>query len=88
MLLALIPAFLYHSRFLFSVVSIANYPHSPQKSVVSANGVEAPEKDSMVPGACPLILRLSPTLHSADLIRDIDAMRWFLFEDTGVPLLR
>ncbi|EAS2651502.1 SPI-2 type III secretion system apparatus protein SsaV, partial [Salmonella enterica] len=57
-----------------------------KKSVVSANGVEAPEKDSMVPGACPLILRLSPTLHSADLIRDIDAMRWFLFEDTGVPL--
>lgn len=33
-----------------------------------------------------LILRLTPTLHSADLIRDIDAMRWFLFEDTGVPL--
>lgn len=34
----------------------------------------------------PLILRITPALYTADLIRDIDAMRWLLFEDTGVPL--
>ncbi|MGS9164756.1 EscV/YscV/HrcV family type III secretion system export apparatus protein, partial [Salmonella enterica subsp. enterica serovar Infantis] len=59
---------------------------SRKKSVVYANGVEAPEKDSMVPGACHLILRLTPTLHSADQSRHIDAMRWFLYQDTRVPL--
>lgn len=44
------------------------------------------EKESMTPGACPLMLRLTPALHSSGLVRDIDAMRWRLFEDYGVPL--
>lgn len=87
MLLALIPGFPFITLAFFSaLLALPIILIRRKKSVVSANGVEAPEKDSMVPGACPLILRLSPTLHSADLIRDIDAMRWFLFEDTGVPL--
>lgn len=45
-----------------------------------------PERGSMTPGACPLRLRLTPALHTADLVRDIDAMRWRLFESYGVPL--
>lgn len=87
MLLAFIPGFPFIILSFFSaLLTLPIILIRRKKTVVSASGVEAPEKDSMAPGACPLILRLTPMLHSADLIRDIDAMRWLLFEDTGVPL--
>lgn len=44
------------------------------------------ERDAMTPGACPLMLRLTLALHSPVLVRDIDALRWALFEDYGLPL--
>lgn len=40
----------------------------------------------MQPGAAPLILRLSSSLHSPSLQQDVDVMRWRLFEHSGVPL--
>ncbi|SUG33499.1 secretion system apparatus protein SsaV [Salmonella enterica subsp. arizonae] len=87
MLLAFIPGFPFIILAFFSaLLALPIILIRRKKAVVSVSGAEAPEKDSMVPGACPLILRLTPTLHSADLIRDIDAMRWLVFEDTGVPL--
>lgn len=42
--------------------------------------------DVMRPGACPLMLRIAPALNTASLAREIDALRWTLFENYGVPL--
>jgi len=42
--------------------------------------------DAMLPGARPLTLRLTPVLNCATLAGEIDAMRWALFEEYGVPL--
>lgn len=42
--------------------------------------------DSMQPGARPLTLRLMPELNTNTLARDIDGVRWALFEEYGVPL--
>lgn len=43
-------------------------------------------EDVMQPGARPLMLRVLPELNTNTLARDIDAVRWRLFEEYGVPL--
>lgn len=43
-------------------------------------------EDRMQPGARPLTLHVMPSLNTGTLARDIDALRWMLFEEYGVPL--
>ncbi len=43
-------------------------------------------EDRMQPGARPLTLHVLPSLNTGTLARDIDALRWMLFEEYGVPL--
>ncbi|ARF52351.1 EscV/YscV/HrcV family type III secretion system export apparatus protein [Pantoea stewartii] len=43
-------------------------------------------EDRMQPGARPLTLHVMPSLNTGTLARDIDALRWRLFEEYGVPL--
>lgn len=43
-------------------------------------------EDRMQPGARPLTLHVMPSLNTGTLTRDIDALRWMLFEEYGVPL--
>lgn len=43
-------------------------------------------EDRMQPGARPLTLQVMPSLNTGTLARDIDALRWMLFEEYGVPL--
>ncbi|WP_448868843.1 EscV/YscV/HrcV family type III secretion system export apparatus protein [Enterobacter ludwigii] len=43
-------------------------------------------EDLMQPGARPLTLHVMPSLNTGTLTRDIDALRWRLFEEYGVPL--
>lgn len=57
--------------------------HASQSSTATGDGST---EDTMTPGACPLMLRITPALQSSTLIREIDAVRWRLFEDYGVPL--
>lgn len=40
----------------------------------------------MHPGACPLMLRIAPVLNTTSLAQEIDALRWTLFENYGVPI--
>lgn len=43
-------------------------------------------EDRMQPGARPLTLHVMPPLNTGTLARDIDALRWMLFEEYGIPL--
>jgi len=43
-------------------------------------------EDRMQPGARPLTLHVMPSLNTGTLARDIDALRWMLFEEYGIPL--
>lgn len=43
-------------------------------------------EDRMQPGARPLTLHVMPSLNTGTLAQDIDALRWMLFEEYGVPL--
>lgn len=44
------------------------------------------DEELMLPGARPLTLCVMPPLNTGTLARDIDALRWTLFEEYGVPL--
>ncbi|WP_342322901.1 EscV/YscV/HrcV family type III secretion system export apparatus protein [Kosakonia sp. BYX6] len=87
-LLACIPGFPFMTLALFAALLALPLIVLRRKKggITIGSAGKVPEKESMMPGACPLMLRLTPALHCADLVRDIDAMRWRLFEDYGVPL--
>ncbi|MDN6089752.1 MAG: FHIPEP family type III secretion protein, partial [Enterobacterales bacterium] len=52
----------------------------------AAPSAEEAVEDVMQPGARPLTLHVMPELNTSTLARDIDAVRWTLFEEYGVPL--
>lgn len=88
-LLAFIPGFPFAIFAFFAVLLIVPIAlmRRQKRSASSDASNAAEEHDSMTPGgACPLTLRLTPALHSPGLAQEIDAMRWRLFEDFGVPL--
>ena len=87
-LLAVIPGFPFMTLALFAALLALPFMvlRRNKGAVTTPGGANAPEKESMMPGACPLMLRLTPALHFPELVSDIDAMRWRLFEDYGVPL--
>lgn len=87
---AFIPGFPFLDFFVFAMLSALplilirrKKGYGSQKGTTST---DAPMEDTMTPGACPLMLRITPKLDSSGLTRDIDAVRWRLFEDYGVPL--
>lgn len=88
-LFALIPGFPFLDFFVLAVVTALPFlfiwrrSRRPESETPFADVIN---EDAMQPGARPLMLRLMPELNTNTLARDIDAMRWKLFEEYGVPL--
>lgn len=88
-LFALIPGFPFLDFFVMAVFSSLPFlfiwyrRRRPEGATPSA---EETVEDVMQPGARPLTLHIMPELNTSTLARDIDAVRWALFEEYGVPL--
>ncbi|CNJ53545.1 Secretion system apparatus protein ssaV [Yersinia aldovae] len=88
-LFAVIPGFPFLDFFVMAVLSALPFlfiwrrTRQPQGETARADEMT---DDAMQPGARPLTLRLMPELNTNTLARDIDAVRWALFEQYGVPL--
>ncbi|WP_145558808.1 EscV/YscV/HrcV family type III secretion system export apparatus protein [Yersinia mollaretii] len=88
-LFALIPGFPFLDFFVMAVFSSLPFLfiwHRRRRPEDAASNTEEITEDVMQPGARPLMLRLIPELNTSTLARDIDAVRWTLFEEYGVPL--
>jgi len=88
-LFAVIPGFPFLDFFLMAVFSALPFffmwrrSRQPEGEVVASADLTG---EVMQPGARPLMLRVIPELNANTLARDIDAVRWRIFEDFGVPL--
>ncbi|KML18227.1 secretion system apparatus protein SsaV [Leclercia adecarboxylata] len=88
-LFALIPGFPFLDFFVLAALTAMPFflflrrSRNPQHDVPKERGML---EDRMQPGARPLTLHVMPSLNTGTLARDIDALRWTLFEDYGVPL--
>lgn len=88
-LFALIPGFPFLDFFVLAVFTALPFflfwrrSRHPQHDVPQAGEMS---EDRMQPGARPLTLHVMPSLNTGTLARDIDALRWMLFEEYGVPL--
>ncbi|MRT05914.1 type III secretion system export apparatus subunit SctV [Ewingella americana] len=54
--------------------------HSPNSQIMGDNE----DEQSLSPGSVPLVLQLPAQLHSPSLMKHLTAMRWRLFNQTGV----
>ncbi|CRL45296.1 Secretion system apparatus protein SsaV [Sodalis glossinidius str. 'morsitans'] len=90
LLFALIPGFPFIDFFLLALLSALPcgliWHRLRRASGVGPAAQTESTDDVMRPGACPLMLRISPSLNTASLTQEIDALRWSLFESYGVPL--
>ena len=90
LLFAVIPGFPFLVFFLLSLCTAlpflffwrrSRHPQHRDSALTQENSDEV-----MQPGARPLTLHLCSSLHNSTLLRDLDALRWSLFEEYGVPL--
>ncbi|NLS55327.1 EscV/YscV/HrcV family type III secretion system export apparatus protein [Hafnia alvei] len=88
-LFALIPGFPFFDFFVMAVFTSLPFLfiwYRRRRPEGAAPSAEEITEEVMQPGARPLTLRLMPELNTSTLARDIDAVRWTLFEEYGVPL--
>lgn len=88
-LFAVVPGFPFLDFFIMA--SLAAFPcvliwHRSRHPSRVESPTDEKTDEEMVPGARPLTLHISPSLHTSTLPKEIDAIRWALFEDYGVPL--
>lgn len=88
-LFALIPGFPFLDFFVMAIFSSLPFLfiwYRRRRPEGAAPSAEETVEDVMQPGARPLTLHVMPELNTSTLARDIDAVRWTLFEEYGVPL--
>ncbi len=88
-LFALIPGFPFLDFFVLAVFTALPFFLFWRRSRLPQNDAEQAgemTEDTMQPGARPLTLHVMSALNTSTLARDIDALRWTLFEEYGVPL--
>lgn len=88
-LFALIPGFPFLDFFVMAMFTAMPFFFIRHRSRLPAREdphVDDMTEDVMQPGARPLMLRVLPALNTNSLAKDIDAVRWRLFEEYGVPL--
>lgn len=90
LLFALIPGFPFIDFFMLALLSalpcLLIWQRRRRESGAGPAAQKASAGDVMRPGACPLMLRIAPSLNTPSLTQEIDALRWSLFENYGVPL--
>lgn len=88
-LFALIPGFPFLDFFVLAALTALPFflfwrrSKHPQHDVSQEGKMS---EDRMQPGARPLMMHVMPSLNTVTLTRNIDALRWMLFEEYGVPL--
>lgn len=90
LLFALIPGFPFFDFFVFAVLTALPltliWRNKRRSQGTTERLDEGGEQDVMTPGALPLILHIPPSLYEPSLVNQVDAVRWALFEEFGVPL--
>ncbi|MGL5701169.1 MAG: EscV/YscV/HrcV family type III secretion system export apparatus protein [Kluyvera sp.] len=89
LLFALIPGFPFLDFSVLAVFTALPFFFFWRRSRLPQNDAALADEqgeEMMQPGARPLTLNVMPSLNTSTLARDIDALRWRLFEDYGVPL--
>lgn len=89
LMFALVPGFPFLDFFVMAALAALPcalvWYRSRQPKVVAPTQEDRTD-DAMVPGARPLTLHIPPSLHTPTLAKEVDALRWALFEEYGIPL--
>lgn len=89
-LFAMIPGFPFLDFFVLACLTAAPFLVLRYRARKGAAESDVPEgqttNEAMVPGACPLMVRISSDLRDDKFPQMMDSLRWQLFESFGVPL--
>lgn len=86
LLFSLLPGFPFIDFFILAALAAGPVLWLKKRQHAAYPQGEERTPESMTPGACPLILQLTPEIRTEPLPDLISALRWELFEHYGIPL--